>query len=197
VTQDPVKAPLIPDLVDPVIGFRQWRLEGGKLWPLFADKPWKRGVQTAVCPVVQGHHDDAPPGHACTCGIHAWYRPCPLLGSAFTDLVAGAVAMWGEMELHAIGMRAQHALLIALALPLWHGAKHRRVLEVAAAYDAEAVPPKRLASVALEHGGPIPPEMRPRRLPNLDERLRAARLGFSGAAPPVARPPLAGGRRAW
>ena len=197
-TQDPGNAPVVPDLVEPVIGFRQWRLHDGKLWPLFADRPWKRGVQTAVCPALHALHDDPPPGHDCTCGIHAWYRTCPLLGSAFTELVAGAVAMWGQMGLHAIGMRAQHALVIALALPLWHGGKRRRVFEVADAYDTEAVPARRLAAVALEHGAPIPPQMRPRRLPNLDERLRAARrVGLSGEAPPVVRQPLGGGRPAW
>ena len=196
-TRSKLEALAVPDLIEPVVGYRQWRLRDGMLWPLYATGPWRRGVQTAVCPAEHPRHPEPAPGHDCTCGIHAWYRPCPMLGSAFTELVAGAVVMWGAMELHAIGMRAQHALVVALALPLYRGAKRRRVLEAADAYDVDAVPPRKLAATALEHGAQVPQLMRPQRLPNLDERLEAARTGFNGEALPNGRPPRAVGRRAW
>ncbi|MFZ1996837.1 MAG: hypothetical protein WAU75_22170, partial [Solirubrobacteraceae bacterium] len=107
-----------PDLVTAVIGFRQWRVRGDELWSFQAAERWQRGVHTAHC-AAQAHE---APVNGCTCGIYAWYSPTPRGASALTaDLVAGAVALWGRIELHAHGMRAQHAMVVALALPLSWG----------------------------------------------------------------------------
>ena len=100
-----------PDLVTAVIGFRQWRLHGSELWSLRATDRWHRGVQTAHCD--EGSHAGPAPANGCTCGIYALYGPPPRGASAATpDLVAGAVALWGQIELHAHGMRAQHAMVV-------------------------------------------------------------------------------------
>jgi hypothetical protein len=149
-----------PDLVTAVIGFRQWRLHGSELWPLRATDRWNRGVQTAHC--HQGRHDGPAPANGCTCGIYALYGPPPRGASAATpDLVAGAVALWGQIELHAHGMRAQHAMVVALALPFSWGDKRRRILAAAGARDAPAVPARKLTEAALQHGELIPRRMRP------------------------------------
>ena len=104
-----------PDLIRPVIGFRQWRLVGDELWSLHADDRWVRGVQTAHC-LEKDAHDGPAPQNGCTCGFYAWYGPTPRTASAATsELVAGAVALWGQVELHAHGIRAQHAMIVALA----------------------------------------------------------------------------------
>ena len=155
-------APAAPDLIEPVIGYRQWRLRGDALWSLYVDTPWRRGTNTARCAAGAGDHDEAAPGHACTCGIYAWYRPCPRLASAVTsDLVAGAVVVWGALELHPTGMRAQHAMVVALALPLTSGAKRRRVRAAASALEVPAVPARRLAAAALACGRPLPNALLP------------------------------------
>jgi hypothetical protein len=44
-----------PDLVEPIMGFRQWRLRGHTLSSLFTDMPWRRNELRARCTV--GGHD--------------------------------------------------------------------------------------------------------------------------------------------
>ncbi|MGO9821968.1 MAG: hypothetical protein ACLPTJ_15145 [Solirubrobacteraceae bacterium] len=149
-----------PDLITAVIGFRQWRLRGTELWPLRANDRWLRGVQTAHCDRAIDH--GPAPAKGCTCGIHAWYLPPPRGASAATtDLVAGAVALWGTIELHAHGMRAQYAMVVALALPFSRGDKRRRIIAAAAALEVRAVPAHKLQAEALEHGELIPGWMIP------------------------------------
>jgi hypothetical protein len=151
-----------PDLVQPVIGYRLWRLGDDALWSPYVEEQWGRGVHTAVCRAERAGHAEPAPAHDCSCGIHAWYEPCPTLSWAATrHLVAGAVALWGEMELHPFGMRAARGMIVALALPPWNGPKPRRIVEMANALDVEAVPVRRLEAVALTHGAPIPEGMAP------------------------------------
>jgi hypothetical protein len=155
-------AAIAPDLVRPVIGYRLWRLADDGLWSPYVEERWDRGVHAAVCRADRAHHAGPAPAHDCSCGIHAWYEPCPTLSWAATrHLVAGAVALWGAMELHPFGMRAEHGMIVALALPPWHGTKPRRIVEIAAGLEVEAVPTRRLEAVALEHGAPIPAGMAP------------------------------------
>lgn len=149
-----------PDLAEAVIGFRQWRLDDAMLCSPFVDYTWAQGANTARCARAADHAEPAP-GHDCTCGLHAWYRPCPRLGYASRDLVGGAVALWGEIELHPTGMRAQHAAIVALALPLPRTTKRHCVLAVADALDVVVVPPRALTAAALDHGRPLAPGLAP------------------------------------
>jgi hypothetical protein len=149
-----VLAARAPDYIEPVIGYRQWRLHDGALWSPFVDYRWQRGANTARCTLGAGHPEPAP-GRTCACGIYAWYRPCPRLGYATPHLVAGAVALWGDIELHADGLRAEHAAIVALVLPPSRGAKRRSVLDLAAALEVETVPARRLRKAALGHGLPV------------------------------------------
>jgi hypothetical protein len=115
--------PSAPDLIDPIVGYRQWRLAGGVLMSLFNDTRWRRMDLTARCD-GGAHHPKCVPDHHCSCGIYAYYDPCPRTASAVTrDLVAGAVVLWGTVELHATGLRAEHAQIVALELPLSLGVK--------------------------------------------------------------------------
>jgi hypothetical protein len=161
-TAVPPSEMLAPDLVRPVIGYRLWRLGEDALWSPYVEERWGRGVHTAVCRAERGAHAEPAPAHDCSCGIHAWYEPCPTLSWAATrHLVAGAVALWGALELHPFGMRAERGMIVALALPPWHGTKPRRILEISRALEVDAVPIRRLEAVALTHGGPIPDGMAP------------------------------------
>jgi hypothetical protein len=150
-----------PDLIRAVIGFRQWRLHGEELWSLHADDRWGRGLQTARC-LGEAAHEGPAPQNGCTCGFYAAYAPTPRGASVMTsELVAGAVALWGQVELHAHGIRAQYAMIVALALPMSWGSKRRRLVAVADALEVPAVPARRLRASALEHGDVIPRSMRP------------------------------------
>lgn len=159
-----------PDLVIAVIGFRQWRLRGAELWSFRGTDRWAPGLQTASCD--DPRHTTPAPANGCTCGIHAWYEPPPRGASAWTrDLIAGAVAVWGQVELHAHGLRAQYATVVALELPFSRGAKRRRLLATAEELGVPAVPARKLKPIALEHGEMIPHWMRP---PDLEPNKRKA-----------------------
>jgi hypothetical protein len=160
-----------PDLIRAVIGFRQWRVRGDELWSVRSDDRWGRGLLTAHCRAAVPH-DGPVPGNGCTCGFYAWYAPPPRGASAATpDLLAGAVALWGQIELHSNGMRAEHAMVVALALPPSWGAKRRHIVAAARALEVPAVPARRLQAAALEHGDLIPRWMRP---PDTTPNKRAA-----------------------
>jgi hypothetical protein len=180
-----------PDLVHPVIGFRLWRIDDAGLRSLYHDERWSRGRQTARCAAGRlAEHDEPSPAHTCTCGLYAWYEPCPRLAWAGSDsLVGGAVVLWGQIELHGTGMRAQHVMIVALALPLTHGAKRRRIVSVADSLEAEAVPARRLAAVANRHGEPVPYELKPRCAPPRPGALapRDPRAEWTGPAPARSR----------
>jgi hypothetical protein len=81
----------------------------------------------------------------------------------YPELVAGAVAMWGALELHASGVRAQYATVVAIVIPLWCGPKRRRLQEIADRLGVEVVPARALKAVALAHGLPLPTSWAPRR----------------------------------
>lgn len=68
-------------------------------------------------------------------------------------------------------MRGQHARIVALALPLSRAGKRRRLVAAATELGVPAVPARRLARVAREHGEPIAPWMRP---PDLEPNKRKA-----------------------
>lgn len=160
-----------PDLITAVIGFRQFRVLGSELWSTRADLRWGPGVHTARC-LAAVPHDDRVPAKGCTCGFYARYTPPPRTASAMTtDLVAGAVALWGRIELHAHGMRAEHASVVALALPLSRWGKRRRTIAAAEALGIAAVPARRLVAATRPFGEIIPREMRP---PDVMPNKRAA-----------------------
>jgi hypothetical protein len=162
--QDP-KAVGAPDLIEPVIGFRQWRMAGEGLLSIGCDERWPEATLVARCRAGANsgaHPDQVAPVLDCSCGMHAWYEPCPRTASAATrDWVAGAVAMWGAIELHGSGMRAQHCRIVALALPLSRWGKRERLVDMARRLGVPAVCHRDLKIVAARHGAPVPVGLRP------------------------------------
>jgi hypothetical protein len=153
---------LAPDLIVPLVGFRQWRLAGGKLMSMYDGSLWEDGRITARCD--GGHSSDEVPAKDCSCGVYAYYDPCPRTASAATrDLIGGAVIAWGRIEAHIYGMRGTHARIVALELPLSRGRKRREVLEAAERIGVPAVPHRALKRVALEHGAVLQPSLRPKK----------------------------------
>ena len=152
-----------PDLVEPIVGFRQWRLHGRTLSSLFSDVHLPRTELRARC-AVGGHDRESAPSSTCSCGIYAYYDPCPRTASAATpDLVGGVVVLWGRVELHATGMRAEHARVVALELPLSRGRKRSNLVEVAERLGVPAVPHRELRPVGTRHGSALHRSLRPRR----------------------------------
>jgi hypothetical protein len=150
-----------PDLIEPVIGFRQWRMAEEGLLSIASDEIWREANLVARC-LVGRHPQEASPVSACSCGVYAWYEPCPRTASAPTrDYVAGAVILWGPIELHATGMRAQHCRIVALALPLSRWGKRDRVVDVARRLGVPAVRHRDLKTAARQHGAPVGVELRP------------------------------------
>jgi hypothetical protein len=156
------EATVAPDLVVPLVGFRQWRLMDGLLTAVYDGAPWPDGQITARC--ERGHGSDEVPVKDCTCGVYAYYDPCPRTASAATaDLIGGAVLLWGRIEAHAYGMRGKHARIITLELPIWHGRKWHTVIEAAERLGVPAVPHRSLKCAALEHGEVLRPALRPKK----------------------------------
>ena len=152
-----------PDLIEPIVGFRHWRLVEGALSSMFSTTGWQTAQMTARCTL--GDHD---PGHTpspdCTCGIYAYYEPCPRTASALSsDLVGGAVVVWGRVEAHATGVRAEHARIVALDLPRIRARKRNAVARIAEQLGVRAVPHDQLKAEALAHGASLPSSLKPPR----------------------------------
>ncbi|HUA72104.1 MAG TPA: hypothetical protein VMA96_13515 [Solirubrobacteraceae bacterium] len=151
-----------PDLIVPLVGFRQWRMTDVALASMYDGAHWSEGCLTARCD--RGHTSDEVPAKECSCGVYAYYDPCPRTASATTpDLVGGAVVIWGRVEAHMYGMRGGRAQVVALELPLSRGRKRRAVLKAADLLGVPAVPHRSLKAVALEHGEVLAPALRPKK----------------------------------
>jgi hypothetical protein len=154
----------VPDLIEPVIGYRQWSVRGDRLYSPFHGDVWDDVELAATCELGEHNPSDVPaPG--CECGVYAYYDQPPRSSAATRDLVIGAVVLWGQMQLHGAGMRASQARIVGLALPPTNGTKRRRLVEVAAYLEVPAVPFQRLKAVAGGFGAPTPAAMRPPRTP--------------------------------
>ena len=146
-----------PDYIEPIVGFRAWHADGGDLVPWSAGRAgaWQPGVNEAKClhrPPSPNHR--APVGE-CSCGLYALASATDARLHPGSEAV-GAIAAWGDVEVHRTGFRAQYAAVVALALPGWCEARHADALRAAAArYRVPLVPVGGLVAVALEHGRPV------------------------------------------
>ncbi len=145
-----------PDFLEPVLGYRAWHLDDdGLLRPwTFSSLPWALGVTTAVCARVPGHR---PPVGDCTCGLYALTDPGDRRLDFHGDQAIGAIAAWGDLEVHRTGFRAEHACVLALAVPDRPGDELLRRLRLAAErHGVPLVPARRLSAEAHRHGAPLP-----------------------------------------
>ena len=159
-----------PDLTQPIIGYREWVLIGDEILSPLARTPWHAGVMRAEClPSCLGArglwrearpHPGPAPDPACVCGIYALFTPPRRRGRERMATVRGAVVLWGRIELHRRGMRAELARVVALALPSGRGAA-AAVVRAAEQLDVEAVDARHLQAAALSHGRPLEPSLIP------------------------------------
>jgi hypothetical protein len=114
-----------PDLIEPVVAFRSWRIVDGSLRSVYLPVFWTEREARATCMSDESPDAGAPrsaaPGHSapdrgCTCGIYAYYEPDMNFPTVDYRGVIGIVSLWGTIELHEDGMRGEHARVEALAL---------------------------------------------------------------------------------
>ena len=142
------------------IGYRSWDMgpDGALQSTGLGGMRWRPGPNVAYCGAGGDH--DAP--HAlCGCGLYAMHD-VPSGVEARAPWIAGAVAMRGRLLIHHDGVRAEEAIVVALAEPLdAHPAELRRARQVAERYRVPLVPYEGLQAEAERYGEPVPFADRP------------------------------------
>jgi len=149
-----------PDLVEPVVAFRAWRILDDRLLSPYIPCRWDGRVMHATCyPAnrtltfsrgwLNAPHDSPHPD--CRCGIYAYHRPGAQQYFGEWEWVEGIVTVWGRIEAHADGLRAEHARVEALA-----GRP-----DIARALGADVVERGELRDAAARYGAPLPPSLLP------------------------------------
>jgi hypothetical protein len=162
-----VSTVIAPDRVEPIVGFRQWVLVGDEIVSPLARTAWGGEPMQAECLAHcrragglwrrPTQHDGPAPDPECVCGIYALFAPESPCRRDRLSRVAGAVVIWGRLEIHEAGMRAEFARIVALALPGGrHAGPDRMVIRLAQRLGVPAVDPRRLEAAALVHGQPVP-----------------------------------------
>ena len=161
---------LAPDVTQPLVGYREWVLVGDELLSPLARIPWDGEPMQAEClPSCRGarglwreasEHEGPAPDPGCACGIYALFTPPRKSGRDRLALVRGAVVLWGRIELHHRGMRAEFAQLVALAVPSSRRSA-KAVRDHAKRLGVQAVRANDLQPAALTHGRPLEPSLIP------------------------------------
>jgi hypothetical protein len=115
------RSPSPPDLVEPIVGWRVWRVDRRhRLCSALRDEAWQpHRAFAAGC-----SSDHAAPDPRCTCGIYAVRRPQDarlyLVGRNSPEAVhrvLGRVALWGRVVEYERGWRAERAYPSRLWVP--------------------------------------------------------------------------------
>lgn len=200
--------PGVPDLIQPVIGFRSFGVRSNRLVSSGGAirYDWAPGPNRARClrnqvdplrypnawapsPPPAAH--DAPHPD-CACGLYAMHSAGDVGGNPATA-VCGAICAWGRIEVHATGLRAEYARVVALAPlfpPEWGGHDLTSLGLVAWRYGVPLLAFGELESAAREHGIAVPAELRPEPQPEPEPRVTVAFAAFSaGLSRPFHRKP--------
>lgn len=162
--------PVAPDLIDPIVGFRKWRLRDGELTSPYVHVAWSEPVVHAGCHrseltgFVFGQdwleEPHPSPDPRCKCGIHAYHVPRARSKMTYLRSVWGIVTLWGRIEVHRDGMRAEHARIEALAVaPEWSPRQRRALEPVAGRLGAAVIEHGELGAAARDYGAPLPPSL--------------------------------------
>lgn len=206
---EPEKEPAAPlTFSECIVGFRIWSIDAfGALRPQSVNHaPWVPGLNVAGCARQQmglvfylwnnsGYGGVPPEKHKaphknCECGLYARFdvESLPLIDyesvATGTPFVAGAIAAWGDVQVHRDGFRAEKACVVALAMPEAAPPELRDLLaRIGKRYHAPVVPRAMLAQEAALHGSPLPEEAKPARRAALDlgAYAYAAPLTFTAA----------------
>jgi hypothetical protein len=159
-----------PDLIEPVVGFRKWRLVRDHLTSPYIPLRWDESVISARCFPAnrsllfgEGWLDEphSAPHPQCKCGVYAWHR-LPRSAVPDPDRALGVVELWGRIEVHADGMRAECAAIRALGFAPALGTGHRRRMEsIADPLGVELVEERFLVETAQRYGAALPASLLP------------------------------------
>jgi hypothetical protein len=158
------------EVIRPIIGYREWLLVGDEILSPLARTPWNAAPMQAEClpscREAQGlwrtasAHSGPAPAPGCVCGIYALFTPHRPGRRERLTFVRGAVVLWGRIEVHRRGMRAEFARIVTLALP--SSRRHAdAVAHVAGLLDVEAVRAGNLPLAARAYGEPLEPTLIP------------------------------------
>jgi hypothetical protein len=161
-----------PDLVEPVVAYRAWRIVGDQLLSPLIPVRWDGAVLHAMCHpwqkrIVLGgrwvHEAHASPHPDCQCGIYAHHRPGVRTWFGEFDWVEGVITVWGRLEAHADGVRAEHARIHAFIRPAPDLVERTRAIETIAARlgGVELIDRADAEAVGARVGAPLPPALLP------------------------------------
>lgn len=156
-----------PDLIEPVVGFRNWRIlrtgpARGELSSPYFPVAWSEPVMRAECrrwrtPEALLDTPHVAPQSECGCGIRAYHTPTGDFSKVDYRAVSGIVTVWGRIEIGADEMRAELARVEALAVySRWSRRQRDAVRDVAANLGAELVDLRELGTAAASFGAPPP-----------------------------------------
>ena len=156
-----------PDLIEPVVGFRNWRIlrtdpAPGELSSPYFPVVWSEPVMRAECrrwrtPEALLDTPHAAPQPECGCGIRAYHTPTGDFSKVDYRAVSGIVTVWGRIEIGADEMRAEMARFEALAVySRWSRGQRDAVQKVAANLGADLVELHELGAAAASYGAPPP-----------------------------------------
>jgi hypothetical protein len=152
-----------PDLMEPVVGFRNWRIyDSGGLSSPHLPVPWPGRVLHAECRRFERVEDlleepHSAPNAECGCGITAYYAPTADFSRVDFRGVSGIVTVWGTIEVDRGGMHAEHARVEALGLyARWSRRQKDAVSDVAADLGVDLVDLDELGPAAVRYGSPLP-----------------------------------------
>jgi hypothetical protein len=104
---------------EPLLGWRLWRLRGGRLESWAATYVWEPGDNRAYC-LTPLFRCQRSPGPGCRCGFWALFSLLDTLEHARRkrserSAAVGLVRAWGEVAVHGReGFRAEHAAVVCL-----------------------------------------------------------------------------------
>jgi hypothetical protein len=157
-----------PDLLAPVVAFRNWRVTEDGLRSPRVGTPWRERVVEATCrpqrveDLVLPPHD--APDARCDCGIHAYQSPKEEICTIDFRGVSGVVTLWGRMCVYEDEIRAQYARVECLGIySRWARRQKDAVRDVAEELGCDLLDLRELAYAAALYADPLPPMLRPRR----------------------------------
>ena len=173
-----------PDLIEPIVGFRSWRIlrdgpaQGELSSPNFPVS-WSEPVLRAECRRFRSTEDllrepHRAPEAACGCGICARHAPTTDFSKVDFRGVSGIVTVWGRIDVDSDGLRAEYARVEALGLySRWTPHQTQAVSEVAGELGVDLVDLHELGVVARSYGEVLPASLLS------DERPRSVRDRFA------------------
>jgi hypothetical protein len=147
-----------PDLIEPIVGFRNWRIVDGALTSPYAGTAWHEALLCARCLSSDGAH--AAPSPGCDCGVSAYHEPQLRFSKVDFRGVSGIVTLWGRVEVHPDRMRAEFARIEALAIySRWSARQRNAVTTVARRLGVDLVELHEQDAAAAGYGAALPPEL--------------------------------------